>query len=119
MSRGVASDASPALGGQGENWSGRRADPTNPVWLVPRKRSEERAKPGLVWGRHVRRGLKYLLVLTGVALCLVISLFAWSFYADQQRFRAAKNACERGCIQDSGGLEECREICVHHPDRYP
>jgi hypothetical protein len=52
-------------------------------------------------------------------MCLVVLVLAWSFYADQQRFGAAKNYCERACIQDSGGLDQCREICVHHPDRYP
>jgi hypothetical protein len=54
-----------------------------------------------------------------VLVCLVMLVLAWSFYADQQRFGAAKNYCERSCIQDSGGLDQCREICVHHPDRYP
>jgi len=52
-------------------------------------------------------------------MSLVILVLAWSFNADQQRFGAAKNNCERACIQDSGGLDQCREICVHHPDRYP
>jgi hypothetical protein len=67
----------------------------------------------------VRRTVKYILILTAVFICMGILLLAWSFRADQQRFRAAKNDCERGCIQDSGGLDQCRKICVDHPNRYP
>ncbi len=52
-------------------------------------------------------------------LGLAIALFEYSTYADQQRFGAAKNDCERSCIQDSGGLDQCRKICVDHPNRYP
>ena len=67
----------------------------------------------------MRRTVKYILILTAVCICMVILLLAWSFHADQQRFGAAKNDCERGCIQDSGGLDQCRKICVDHPNRYP
>jgi hypothetical protein len=67
----------------------------------------------------MRRTVKYMLIPAAVLMCLVMLVLAWSFYADQQRFGAAKNYCERPCIQDSGGLDQCREICVHHPDRYP
>jgi hypothetical protein len=71
----------------------------------------------------MRRSLKHLLVITTTAfvglVIVVFVLFAWSVHADQQRFRAAKNDCERGCIQDSGGLDECRKMCVSHPNRYP
>ena len=67
----------------------------------------------------MRRMIKYLLILTAVFIVVVILLLNWSFRTDQQRFRAAKNDCERGCIQDSGGLEQCRKICVDHPNRYP
>ena len=73
----------------------------------------------LVLGNDVRRAIKYLLISTGVFICLVILLLAWSFHADQQNFQAAKNDCERACIQDSGGINQCRQICVSHPDRYP
>jgi hypothetical protein len=73
----------------------------------------------LVQGKHVRRTVKYMLILAAVLVCLIVLLLAWSFYADQQRFGAARNYCERACIQDSGGLDQCREICVPHPDRYP
>jgi len=58
-------------------------------------------------------------ILAAAFMSLVILVLAWSVNADQQRFGAAKNYCERACIQDSGGLDQCREICVHHPDRYP
>jgi hypothetical protein len=67
----------------------------------------------------VRRVVKYTLILVAVAICMVVLLLTWSFHADQERFRAAKNDCERGCIQDSGGLDQCRKICVDHPNRYP
>ena len=67
----------------------------------------------------MRRTVKHILIGTAVFICMVMLLFAWSFHADQKRFRAAKNDCERGCIQDSGGLEQCRKICVDHANRYP
>ena len=67
----------------------------------------------------MRPTLKYIVIPTAVFVGLVILLLAWLFHADQERFGAAKNDCERGCIQDSGGLDQCRLICVNHPDRYP
>jgi hypothetical protein len=73
----------------------------------------------LVQGKHVRRTVKYMWILGAVVMSLVILVLAWSLNADQQRFDGAKNFCERACIQDSGGLDQCRETCVHHPDRYP
>jgi hypothetical protein len=63
--------------------------------------------------------LKYILVGMAALLCLAIALWVYSSSADQQRFSAAKNDCERGCIQDSGGLDQCREHCAHHPNHYP
>ncbi len=63
--------------------------------------------------------VKYIVILTAVFAGLVVLVLAWSFYADQERFGAAKNDCERGCIQNSGGLDQCRQICVIHPNRYP
>ena len=77
---------------------------------------------GLRWlalGTNVRRIVKYMLILSAVFICLVILLLAWSINTDQQRFQAAKNDCERACIQDSGGLDQCRALCVSHPGRYP
>ncbi len=65
------------------------------------------------------RALKYLVGVMAALLGLAIALFFYSYYADQERFSAAKNDCERGCIQDSGGFPQCREICVGHPDHYP
>jgi hypothetical protein len=67
----------------------------------------------------MRRFLKYALGVVVALLCLAFALFEYSYRADQQRFSAAKNACERGCIQDSGGFPQCREYCADHPDRYP
>jgi len=67
----------------------------------------------------MRRAVTYILIAADVLIGAAWLLLSWSFHADQQRFRAAKNPCERGCIQDSGGLESCRKACVTHPDHYP
>jgi hypothetical protein len=67
----------------------------------------------------MRRVLKYTLFGMAALLGLAIALFVYSSRADQQRFSAAKNDCERGCIQDSGGLDSCRELCAKHPNHYP
>jgi hypothetical protein len=66
--------------------------------------------------RHI---LKYMLGVVAARLGVAIALFEYSTCADQQRFSAAKNDCERACIQDSGGLDQCRAVCVDHPNRYP
>jgi len=65
------------------------------------------------------RVVKYVLAVVAAFICVVIALLAYSYYHDQKNFSAAKNACERGCIQDSGGIEQCRLVCADHPDRYP
>jgi hypothetical protein len=67
----------------------------------------------------MRRVLKIVLIVAAVFLGLVIALFQYSVNRDRERFAAAKNDCERACIQDSGGLDQCRELCKGHPDRYP
>jgi len=67
----------------------------------------------------MRRVAKYTLGVAAAFICLAVALFEWSSSADEKRFSAAKNACERKCIQDSGGLDQCRAYCVNHPDRYP
>ena len=67
----------------------------------------------------MRRVPKYILAVMAALLGLAIALFEYSSYADHQRFSAAKNDCERGCIQDSGGLDQCRKYCVDHPSHYP
>ena len=67
----------------------------------------------------MRQTAKYLLILVAVLISLAILFLAWSFDAEQQRFGGAKNYCERACVQDSGGLKQCREDCINHPDRYP
>lgn len=56
--------------------------------------------------------------LVALAIALVIALGSYAFEADQARFRAARNPCERACIQDSGGLEGCRADCASHPLTY-
>jgi hypothetical protein len=67
----------------------------------------------------MQRALKYILAVTVAFICLVAALLAYSTYEDQKNFNAAKNACERGCIQDSGGIDQCRQVCTKHPDHYP
>jgi hypothetical protein len=67
----------------------------------------------------MRRVLKWILIVLGVPLGLAMALLVYSFCMDQIRFHAARNDCERGCIQDSGGLMDCRVVCEQHPDHYP
>ena len=52
----------------------------------------------------MRRAVKYILGVAAAFMCLAVALFEWSSYTDEKRFGAAKNECERKCIQDSGGL---------------
>jgi hypothetical protein len=65
------------------------------------------------------RLIKYTLGIVAVLVCLAAALLVYSFLADQERFSEARNECERGCIQDSGGFPQCREYCADHPDHYP
>ncbi len=65
------------------------------------------------------RVLKAVLVVVVVLLGLAVALFEYSSEQDRRWFAAARNECERGCIQDSGGLDQCREFCKGHPDYYP
>ena len=67
----------------------------------------------------MKRIVKYILGAAVVFVCLVVALWQYSSYNDQKNFGAAKNACEVGCIQDSGGIDQCRKICTQHPDHYP
>lgn len=62
--------------------------------------------------------LKKILPVLALLLGLVVVVFLYSVHADQQRFRAAANPCERDCLQDSGGLEDCRKLCASHPMTY-
>jgi len=62
--------------------------------------------------------LKKLLLGAALLVGLLIALFLYSFLLDQWRFRAAANPCERDCIQDSGGLYDCRKSCAGHPLTY-
>ncbi len=67
----------------------------------------------------MQRNVKYVLAAAAVFVCLFVALWEYSSYEDQRNVGAAKNACERGCIQDSGGIDQCRQVCTQHPDRYP
>ena len=67
----------------------------------------------------MQRVLKYVLVIVVTLMCAAVALFEYSSYQDQKQFSEAKNDCERGCIQDSGGLNQCRKICSQHPGHYP
>jgi hypothetical protein len=63
-------------------------------------------------------GLKKTLLAIALVFGLVTVLFLYSVHADQQRFRAAANPCEHDCLQDSGGLDDCRKLCANHPMTY-
>jgi hypothetical protein len=62
--------------------------------------------------------IKKILLVMALLVGLAVALFFYSAHADQERFRQAANPCERDCIQDSGGLEDCRKYCVGHPLTY-
>jgi hypothetical protein len=62
--------------------------------------------------------LRKILLVVGALVGLVIVVFFYSAYAEQRRFRAAANSCERDCFQDSGGLDDCRKLCASHPMTY-
>jgi cytochrome c-type biogenesis protein CcmE len=66
----------------------------------------------------MRRTVKYILAIAAVLICAAVMLFIYAVHQDQERFREAKNDCERNCLQDSGGLMQCREVCTHHPNHY-
>lgn len=63
--------------------------------------------------------MKIILGVVVVFVGLAAGLFEYSSYEDRKNFSAAKNDCERGCIQDSGGIDQCRPFCADHPDHYP
>ena len=89
-------------------------DKAPPFFAFPR-----RSTASLDKGTRMRRGIKYTLALIAAFICLVVGLWEYSSYRGQKDFSAAKNKCEVGCVQDSGGLEECRKFCAQHPDHYP
>jgi hypothetical protein len=62
--------------------------------------------------------LSKILFVVATLLGIVIAVFVYSVYAEKERFRAAANPCERDCLQDSGGLDDCRELCAGHPMTY-
>jgi hypothetical protein len=64
------------------------------------------------------RVLKKILLFVAAVLGLIVVVFFYPVYADQRRLRAAANPCERDCLQDSGGLDDCRKLCASHPMTY-
>jgi hypothetical protein len=62
--------------------------------------------------------VRKIVLVVAALLGLAIAAFFCFFYADQDRFRAAANPCERDCLQDSGGLDGCRKECASHPLTY-
>jgi hypothetical protein len=66
----------------------------------------------------VSRVWKIILLAAAALLGLVLVVFFGFFSADQESTRAARNPCERDCLQDSGGLVGCRQECASHPLTY-
>ena len=64
------------------------------------------------------RFLKKMVIAMAVLLALLVLVFAYSVYADQRRLAAATNPCERDCLLDSGGVDDCRKECASHPLTY-
>ena len=62
--------------------------------------------------------LKKGLLIVALLVVGVVTVLVWSFWRDQRNFAAAANPCERACIQDSGGLDDCRAECASHPTAY-
>jgi hypothetical protein len=62
--------------------------------------------------------LKKALLVVALLVGCVVAVFLWSFWRDQRNFAAAANPCERACLQDSGGLDDCRAECASHPTSY-
>jgi len=51
-------------------------------------------------------------IATGLIAVLAI-LAAVQLFSGQNQFKQAANQCERDCMQDSGGLEYCRQACLN------
>jgi hypothetical protein len=64
------------------------------------------------------RVLKKILIGVGALLGIAIILAVYWVHADMQRLGAAANPCEHDCLQDSGGVDDCRTLCVSHPMTY-
>jgi hypothetical protein len=67
----------------------------------------------------MRRLVISIVVAIAAFIGLVVALWEYSSASDQKNFAAAKNKCEVGCVQDSGGIDSCRKLCADHPDHYP
>jgi len=66
----------------------------------------------------VSRALKKIVFFVMVLLGTVVLVFVYAVNADQRRLRAATNPCEHDCLQDSGGVDDCRKECASHPLTY-
>ena len=62
--------------------------------------------------------VKKLLLAIAVVVALLIAFVMYAIYADQRRLAAATNPCEHDCLLDSGGVDDCRALCVGHPTTY-
>jgi hypothetical protein len=67
----------------------------------------------------MRRVLAYTLIAAAVLIGLAVALVEYATERDRANLKAAMNKCEIGCVQDSGGIDQCRPICAQHPDHYP
>ena len=61
---------------------------------------------------------KKILLGAGALLLLVIVFLVYAVHRDQQRLRAATNPCEHDCLLDSGGVDDCRQLCAQYPLTY-
>ena len=67
---------------------------------------------------RMSRVVKKILLVAAALMGLVIIVFIYAVHADQKRLGAAANPCEHDCLQDSGGVEDCRKLCASHPTTY-
>ena len=64
------------------------------------------------------RILRNILVVSLVLFALAMAVLSYLLYADQRRIQAGTNPCEHDCLQDSGGIDDCRKLCAGHPTAY-
>jgi len=62
--------------------------------------------------------VKKIALVMVVLVALVIALFMYLVHYDEQRLRAGTNPCQNACLQDSGGVDDCRKHCASHPLTY-
>ena len=61
---------------------------------------------------------KKILLVAAALVALAIIACVGFMLGDQERLQLAANPCERDCLQDSGGLADCRADCASHPLTY-